>query len=156
MVPGAKRSSPGKNAEPLSSADDINGQMKPLRRKQPEEPAYLLADAMRHVREAVLITTADLDPPGPEIVYVNEGFCRMTGYAREEVIGKTPRFLQGPKTDRSELDRLRRQLSLGEPFDGEIVNYTPAELLPETWDLGPDPGTADADSAGHVQGPGPE
>jgi diguanylate cyclase (GGDEF)-like protein/PAS domain S-box-containing protein len=123
MVPGAKRSSPGKNAEPLSSADDINGLMKPPRRKQPEEPAYLLADAMRHVREAVLITTADLDPPGPAIVYVNEGFCRMTGYAREEVIGKTPRFLQGPKTDRSELDRLRRQLSLGEPFDGEIVNY---------------------------------
>jgi cytidine deaminase len=39
---------------------------------------------------------------------------------------------------------------------GEIVTYTPAELLPETWDLGPGPRTADADSAGHVQGPGPE
>jgi diguanylate cyclase (GGDEF)-like protein/PAS domain S-box-containing protein len=97
--------------------------MKLQRRDQPERHAHLLADAMRHVREAVLITTADLDPPGPAIVYVNEGFCRMTGYAREEVIGKTPRILQGPKTDRSELDRLRRQLSLGGPFDGEIVNY---------------------------------
>jgi diguanylate cyclase (GGDEF)-like protein/PAS domain S-box-containing protein len=97
--------------------------MNPQKRNQPEGHAHLLADAMRHVREAVLITTADLDPPGPAIVYVNEGFCRMTGYAREEVIGKTPRILQGPKTDRSELDRLRRQLSLGEPFDGEIVNY---------------------------------
>ena len=97
--------------------------MKPQRRNQPEGHAHLLADAMRHVREAVLITTADLDPPGPAIVYANDGFCRMTGYARQEVIGKTPRFLQGPKTDRSELDRLRRQLSLGEPFDGEIVNY---------------------------------
>ena len=97
--------------------------MNPQKRNQPEGHAHLLADAMQHVREAVLITTADLDPPGPAIVYVNEGFCRMTGYAREEVIGKTPRILQGPKTDRSELDRLRRQLSLGEPFDGEIVNY---------------------------------
>ena len=92
-------------------------------RKQLEEPEYLLADAMRLVREAILITTAQLDPPGPEIVYVNEGFCRMTGYAREEVIGETPRILQGPKTDRAQLDRLRRQLSLGEPFDGEILNY---------------------------------
>jgi diguanylate cyclase (GGDEF)-like protein/PAS domain S-box-containing protein len=47
----------------------------------------------------------------------------MAGYAREELIGKTPRIMQGPKTDRSELDRLRCQLSLGKPFDGQIVNY---------------------------------
>ena len=92
-------------------------------RKQLEEPECLLSNAMRHVREAVLITTARLDPPGPEIVFVNEGFCRMTGYSRQEVIGETPRILQGPKTDRAQLDRLRRQLSLGEPFDCEIVNY---------------------------------
>jgi len=97
--------------------------MKPSMRKQPEVSAYLLAAAVRHVKEAVLITTAELDLPGPEIVYVNEGFCQMTGYARDDLVGKTPRILQGPKTDRSELDRLRRQLSLGEPFDGEIVNY---------------------------------
>ena len=79
---------------------------------------------MRHVSEAVVITTTQLDPPGPEIVYVNEGFCRMTGYTAEEVVGKTPRILQGPKTDRAELDRLRRHLSRGEPFDGgEAINY---------------------------------
>jgi diguanylate cyclase (GGDEF)-like protein/PAS domain S-box-containing protein len=123
MVPRGECFAPGKTADPLSVADGINGWMKHQRRNQPEGHAHLLADAMRHVREAVLVTTADLDPPGPAIVYVNEGFCRMTGYAREEVIGKTPRFLQGPKTDRFELDRLRRQLSLGEPFEGEIVNY---------------------------------
>jgi diguanylate cyclase (GGDEF)-like protein/PAS domain S-box-containing protein len=79
---------------------------------------------MRHVSEAVVITNTELDSPGPEIVYVNEGFCRMTGYAPEEVVGKTPRILQGPKTDRAELDRLRRCLSRGEPFDGgEAINY---------------------------------
>ena len=39
---------------------------------------------------------------------------------------------------------------------GEIVTYTPAELLPETWDLGPGPGSSGADPTGHVQGPGPE
>ncbi len=79
---------------------------------------------MRHVSEAVVITTTQLDPLGPEIVYVNEGFCRMTGYAAEEVVGKTPRILQGPKTDRAELDRLRRCLSRGEPFEGgEAINY---------------------------------
>jgi len=98
--------------------------MKPQRReKKHKEPAHLLTDAMRHAREAVLITTAELDPPGPEIVYVNEGFCRMTGYARAEVIGETPRILHGPKTDRAQLDRLRHQLSLEQPFDGETINY---------------------------------
>ena len=83
----------------------------------------MIETAMRHVSEAVVITTTELDPPDPKIVYVNEAFCRMTGYAAEEVVGKTPRILQGPKTDRAELDRLRRCLSRGEPFEGEVINY---------------------------------
>ena len=89
-----------------------------------EELDHLLEAAMQHVDEAILITTKELDPPGPEIIYANEGFCRMTGYAPKEVIGKTPRILQGPKTARAELDRVRRCLSRGETFDGrEIINY---------------------------------
>ncbi|HZG62970.1 MAG TPA: EAL domain-containing protein [Rubrobacteraceae bacterium] len=100
--------------------------MKPAKssRKRAEPPIHLIEAAMRHVSEAVVITTTELDPPGPEIVYVNEGFCRMTGYAAEEVLGQTPRILQGPKTDRAELDRLRRHLSRGKSFvGGETINY---------------------------------
>ena len=97
--------------------------MRPPNHKPSGELAYLLTDAMHHMREAFVITTAELDPPGPEIVYVNEAFCKMSGYTREELIGKTPRIMQGPKTRRSELDRLRHQLSLGKPYEGEIVNY---------------------------------
>jgi diguanylate cyclase (GGDEF)-like protein/PAS domain S-box-containing protein len=93
-------------------------------RKQVEGPIHLIEAAIQHVSEAVVITTTELDPPGPEIVYVNEGFCRMTGYAAEEVVGKTPRIFQGLKTDRVELDRLRQHLSRGEPFEGgEVINY---------------------------------
>ena len=97
--------------------------MRPSNHEPSSGLAHLLTDAMHHVKEALIITTAELNPPGPEIVYVNKGFCQLSGYAREELIGKTPRIMQGPKTDRSELDRLRHQLSLGEPYDGEIVNY---------------------------------
>ena len=89
--------------------------MEPPSRKRAENPARLIEAAIEHVEEAVLITTTELDHPDPEIVYVNEGFCRMTGYAAEEVVGKTPRILQGPKTDRAELDRLRRCLARGQP-----------------------------------------
>jgi PAS domain S-box-containing protein len=44
--------------------------------------------------ESILITTTDLDAPGPSIVYVNPAFERMTGWSRTEVLGKSPRMLQ--------------------------------------------------------------
>src|SRR5215475_9276905 len=47
----------------------------------------------------------------------------MTGYAPEDVIGKTPRILQGPKTDQSIINRLREDIAAGKVFHGEIINY---------------------------------
>lgn len=70
-----------------------------------------------------MVTDAQLDPPGPRIVYVNRAFTRMTGYDTSEVVGRTPRLLQGPETDAATTARLRRSLEAGEPFDGETVNY---------------------------------
>lgn len=102
----------------------LAGEMETPSLKWTEGRLDLLEAAMRRMGESVVITTGELDPPGPEIVYVNEGFCRMTGYAPEEVVGKTPRILQGPKTERARLDRLRRCLSQGEPVAiGPVVNY---------------------------------
>jgi PAS domain S-box-containing protein len=83
----------------------------------------LLDAAVGAAGEAVLITTAELDPPGPEILFVNPAACRLTGYAAAELVGRTPRILQGPETDRAMLDRLRAQLARGEPFAGRAVNY---------------------------------
>jgi PAS domain S-box-containing protein len=48
--------------------------------------------------EAILITTADRNPPGPTIVYVNPAFTRLTGYWLEEVVGRSPQILEGPNT----------------------------------------------------------
>jgi len=79
--------------------------------------------AVENSDEAVLITDARLALPGPTIVYVNGAFCRMTRRTRAQLLGKTPRIFQGPKTDGAVIDRLRRNLAAGEAFEGETVNY---------------------------------
>ena len=83
-----------------------------------------LIAAFEHLGDPVLITSPELSAPGPVIIAVNEAFCQMTRYSREEIVGKTPRILQGPKTDRGTLDRLKDVCLRGERFVGEAVNYT--------------------------------
>ena len=92
-------------------------------RKRSEEQLRLLESAVYHANESIIITTAELNKPGPKIVFVNPAFTRMTGYSAEEVIDKTPRILQGPKTDRGVLNELREKLAQEQVFYGEVVNY---------------------------------
>ena len=88
-----------------------------------DDQLRLVQLALAQLRESVVITTKDLNEPGPLIVYVNQAFTRITGWKPEELIGKNPRILQGPKTTRKTLDRLRAQLEKGEAFEGEDINY---------------------------------
>ena len=83
----------------------------------------VLSAAVEAVGEAILITGPELGPPGPRIEYANPAFTRMSGYAMDEVVGRSPRILQGANTDRALLDRLRAALQAGQPFQGEAVNY---------------------------------
>lgn len=83
----------------------------------------LWRDALEQAGESIIITTPELDAPGPEIIYVNRAFTQMTGYAPNEVVGLTPRILQGPRTDPGVMRRLRQRLSARQPFSGETINY---------------------------------
>ncbi|HDZ07978.1 sensor domain-containing diguanylate cyclase [Pseudohongiella sp.] len=83
----------------------------------------LLLGVLGEVRDAVLITDARLALPGPVIVYANPAFCAMTGYEPEELVGQTPRLMQGPLTDKDLMQRLKEQLVSGQAFFGETVNY---------------------------------
>lgn len=93
------------------------------RKTKAEEQLRLLAAAVEHAEDSILITSTNLTAPGPEIVFVNKAFTKMTGYSSEDVLGRSPRMLQGPKTDRAVLERLLDNLREGQIFFGEAINY---------------------------------
>src|SRR5690606_31582782 len=85
----------------------------------------LLRTAVARLNDIVMILEAEpLDEPGPRIVFVNEAFERLTGYPAHEVVGRSPRFLQGPRTQVDVLQRIRAAQGRYEPVHAELVNYT--------------------------------
>lgn len=83
----------------------------------------MLETALEQAYNPALITDADFVNDGPHILYANPAFCKMTGYSLEQLLGRNPRFLQGERTDRQVIDRLRTAITNGEFFSGATVNY---------------------------------
>ena len=89
-----------------------------------EHQLKLLKSVITNTRDAILITEAEpFDEPGPKIIYVNDAFTKMTGYEPEEVIGKSPRMLEGPNSDKEELLKLDQALRKWEPYEMTTINY---------------------------------
>ena len=83
-----------------------------------------LLDLIEATNDAILITSAsDIKRPGPRILYANEAFCKISGYSRDEVLGKTPRILQGPGTCKRALGRIAIALKAGQECQEELLNY---------------------------------
>jgi PAS domain S-box-containing protein len=107
-------------------------------RRRTEQELRMIRSAVQNVQDAVVITDAQIDRPGPVILYVNAAFCRMTGYEAQEVIGRSPRILQGPRSDRAMLDAVRMAMREARPFRGEVTNYRKdgSEFL-VNWEMAP-------------------
>ena len=80
--------------------------------------------AVSSLSDAVVITDGDLRAPGPRIVYVNPAFERITGYSSQDAVGQSPRFLQGPNTNRETLNSIRDALRAGRSITTSIENYS--------------------------------
>lgn len=81
-------------------------------------------ELMDSIYNSIIITSGRLNgPEHPKILYANKSFERITGYSAKDVIGKTPRILQGPKTNKEVLIRLKKTLANQEFFEGNTVNY---------------------------------
>ncbi|WP_051931296.1 PAS domain-containing protein [Gillisia sp. Hel_I_29] len=68
--------------------------------------------------DALIITDA-----GQKIVWVNEGFTKMTGYSKSFAVNKKPHFLQGINTSTKAKKRIRNKLHELKPFTEIIMNY---------------------------------
>ena len=92
--------------------------------RESQEQLLLLQTSISHLNDIVLITEAHPHTPDNHcIVFVNDAFERHTGFQRSEVLGKTPKLLQGLRTQRSELDRIRTALQQLQPVRAELINY---------------------------------
>lgn len=79
------------------------------------------AAAVRATRMPMVIT----DPARPDnpIVFCNVAFQKLTGYTRDEIIGRNCRFLQGPKTDQTTVTMVREAIASGHAVDVDLLNY---------------------------------
>ena len=84
-------------------------------------PQAKLTNALAGLRHTFVVADATL--PDCPLVYVSEGFVKMTGYAAEEILGHNCRFLQGEGTDPKAVDQLRESVRKGKSICTRLLNY---------------------------------
>ncbi len=113
------RDESGKALRMVGAMQDISLQV------QREQQLKLFETVIINSTDAVVITdTHSSTSKGSRIIYVNHAFTKMTGYTLKDLIGLSPKILQGPLTDQTEIDRLRIAISNWEPCEIETINYT--------------------------------
>ncbi len=110
---------------PVADNDEIRAfvavQTDITERKEREETLQRRTQAIDGAPIGITITDPDLeDNP---LIYVNDGFVDLTGYSREETLGKNCRFLQGENTDPDRVARIREAIDAQEPISITLRNY---------------------------------
>ena len=95
-------------------------------RRSIEETVHRLAIAVENLSEEVIITDRSAN-----ILYVNPAFERITGYTRNEVLGKNPRLLKSGKHDRLFYEHLWSDLRAGKVWYGTFINRAKSGALIE-------------------------
>jgi two-component system CheB/CheR fusion protein len=81
----------------------------------------LQQSAIESAVNGIIITDPRIE--GNPITYVNKGFLTLTGYEKNEVLGRNCKFLQGEKTDQDSVETIRQALRQGAPVRIALLNY---------------------------------
>ncbi len=90
-------------------------------RKKAEKTLKLQLSAIESITDGIILL--DAKQQNLPIVYVNQGFVKLTGYSETEVIGKTCDFLQGQDTDMEVINNMYESLERHHQFEGEVIFY---------------------------------
>lgn len=85
------------------------------------EPDFRLISSLITSQQNFVVSDPSL--PDNPIVYCSEGFCKLTGYRRQDVLGRNCRFLQGPETDQRAVDMIRQGVAQGRDVSVCLLNY---------------------------------
>jgi len=97
-------------------------------RRRAEEDSRLAATFFNCAREGIIITS-----PDTTILTVNRAFCAITGYAKDEIVGLTPKILASGRHDRQFYGEMWAAVEKGGGWRGEIWNRRKSgEVYPET------------------------
>jgi PAS domain S-box-containing protein len=102
-------------------------------RKRAEEQLRLLSEALESTANGIAITDTD-----GQILWVNPAFSRLTGYDRDEVVGRNPRILKSGKHPPELYRELWETIRRGQSWHGEMVNRRKdGSLYPEEMTVTP-------------------
>ena len=105
--------------EGCSLSEDLNGVKQHA--KILMEPDYRLIHSLVVSQQNFVLSDPSL--PDNPIVYASEGFCKLSGYKRDEILGRNCRFLQGPGTDQAAVDVIRQGVEAGRDISVCLLNY---------------------------------
>ncbi|KAL3768290.1 hypothetical protein ACHAWO_012400 [Cyclotella atomus] len=88
------------------------------------ERDYVIIDMLNSAgHEVVSFTVSDPSLPDNPLIFVSRGFCELTGYTADEVVGKNCRFLQGKKTKEEDVKRIRDALKEEKDCSVNLLNH---------------------------------
>ena len=95
-----------------------------LERAETLSRLQVLETCVESLNEMVMIIEAEA-PNGQarKILYVNEAYCKTTGFSKDEIIGQTPQILHGPLTNKEGVDRIIRAMKDWRPVKEELIKY---------------------------------
>lgn len=107
------------NTNEFATKNIIHGVIQDIsERKKQEEELYILSNVAKRTSNLVIITDKKR-----KITWVNESVESITGYSREELIGKTPKLFQGPMSDPETIAFINANLNQEKSVHAEIINY---------------------------------